>query len=114
MSSSLPVPRHSAPAGTGGLGQTYLCHFRLAVGNNNFYFRLVVGLTTLEELRYQTDMLQTFKILRGFDRVDSDTWSLPKGRHVNPNNQERIGSTEPEIPASPPGYQKKFLLKQGD
>jgi hypothetical protein len=32
-----------------------------------------LGLTTLEERRHQTDMLQTFKIQRGFDRVDSDT-----------------------------------------
>jgi hypothetical protein len=33
-----------------------------------------LGLTSLEERRRQTDMLQTFKILRGFDRVRSDTW----------------------------------------
>ncbi len=33
-----------------------------------------LGLTTLEERRHQTDILQTFKILRGFDRVNSDTW----------------------------------------
>jgi ribonuclease P/MRP protein subunit RPP40 len=33
-----------------------------------------LGLTTLEERRHQTDMLQTFKILRRFDRVSSDTW----------------------------------------
>jgi hypothetical protein len=33
-----------------------------------------LALTTLEERRHQTDMLQTFKILRGFDRVSSDTW----------------------------------------
>jgi hypothetical protein len=33
-----------------------------------------LSLTTLEERRHQTDMLQTLKILRGFDRVSSDTW----------------------------------------
>ncbi len=33
-----------------------------------------LGLTTLEERRHQTDMLQTFEILRGFDNVDSATW----------------------------------------
>jgi ribonuclease P/MRP protein subunit RPP40 len=33
-----------------------------------------LGLTTLEKRRNQTDMEQTFKILRGFDRVNSDTW----------------------------------------
>jgi hypothetical protein len=33
-----------------------------------------LGLTTLEERRHQTDMLQTFKIMRGFDNVDSATW----------------------------------------
>ncbi len=40
-----------------------------------------LGLTSLEERRHETDMLQTFKILRGFDRVSSRllilwTWSL--------------------------------------
>ena len=33
-----------------------------------------LGLTTLEERRHQADMVQTFKILRGFDKVKSDTW----------------------------------------
>jgi len=33
-----------------------------------------LGLTTLEERRHQADMLQTFKIMRGFDNVDSATW----------------------------------------
>ncbi len=33
-----------------------------------------LGLTTLEERRHQTDMLQTFEILKGFDRVNSVTW----------------------------------------
>jgi hypothetical protein len=33
-----------------------------------------LGLTTLEERRHQTNMLQTFKILRGIDRMDSDAW----------------------------------------
>ncbi len=33
-----------------------------------------LGLTTLEDRRHQTDMLQTFKILIGFDRVNSETW----------------------------------------
>jgi len=32
-----------------------------------------LGLPTLEERRHQTDMLQTFKIVRGIDRVDSST-----------------------------------------
>jgi ribonuclease P/MRP protein subunit RPP40 len=32
------------------------------------------GLPTLVERRHQTDMLQTFKIVRGIDRVDSSTW----------------------------------------
>jgi hypothetical protein len=33
-----------------------------------------IGLTTLEERRHQADMLQVFKIIRGFDKVDSSTW----------------------------------------
>jgi ribonuclease P/MRP protein subunit RPP40 len=33
-----------------------------------------LGLTTLEERRHQADMVQTFKILRGFDNVKSETW----------------------------------------
>ncbi len=33
-----------------------------------------LGLTTLEERRHQADMVQTFKILRGFDYVKSETW----------------------------------------
>jgi hypothetical protein len=33
-----------------------------------------LDLPTLEERRHQTDMLQTFKIVRGIDRVDSSTW----------------------------------------
>jgi hypothetical protein len=33
-----------------------------------------LGLPTLEERRHQADMLQTFKILRGIDRVDHKTW----------------------------------------
>jgi hypothetical protein len=37
--------------------------------------RLVeLGLTTLEERRHQMDMLQTFKIVKGHDRVDSTMW----------------------------------------
>ena len=33
-----------------------------------------IGLTTLEERRHQADMLQAYKIIRGFDKVDSTTW----------------------------------------
>jgi hypothetical protein len=33
-----------------------------------------LGLTTLEERRHQADMVQTFKILQGFDYVKSETW----------------------------------------
>ena len=33
-----------------------------------------LGMVTLEERRHQLDMLQTFKILNGFDRVKKDTW----------------------------------------
>ena len=33
-----------------------------------------LGLTTLEERRHQADMLQTFKIVRGIDKVNSKTW----------------------------------------
>jgi hypothetical protein len=32
-----------------------------------------LGLTTLEETRHQTDMLQVYKILTGKDRVSSET-----------------------------------------
>jgi hypothetical protein len=73
-----------------------------------------LSLTTLEERRHQTDMLQTLKILRGFDRVSSDTWFQRVDTSVGQNDQERSGSLEPETPASPPGYQKKFLLKQSN
>ncbi len=33
-----------------------------------------LGLTTLEERRHQADMLQTFKIVRGIDKVNSENW----------------------------------------
>jgi hypothetical protein len=33
-----------------------------------------LGLPTLEDRRHHADMLQTFKILRGIDRVDHSTW----------------------------------------
>jgi len=33
-----------------------------------------LGLQTLETRRRRFDMIQTFKILKGFDRVDSSTW----------------------------------------
>jgi len=33
-----------------------------------------LDITTLEERRHQADMLQTFKIVRGFDKVNSETW----------------------------------------
>jgi hypothetical protein len=33
-----------------------------------------LGLTSLEERRHQIDMTQTFKIIRGFDKVSSSTW----------------------------------------
>jgi hypothetical protein len=33
-----------------------------------------LGLTTLEERRHQADMVQTFKIMQGHDRVASNTW----------------------------------------
>jgi hypothetical protein len=33
-----------------------------------------LGFPTLEERRHQADMLQTFKIVRGIDRVDHSTW----------------------------------------
>jgi hypothetical protein len=67
-----------------------------------------LGPTTLEEHRHQTDMFQTLKILRGIDRVSSDTWFQRVDTSVR-TTQERSGSTEPETPASPPGYQKKFF-----
>jgi ribonuclease P/MRP protein subunit RPP40 len=35
---------------------------------------LELGLPTLEERRHQADMIQTFKIVRGIDRVDYTTW----------------------------------------
>jgi hypothetical protein len=33
-----------------------------------------LGLTTLDERRHQADMVQTFKIMQGHDRVASNTW----------------------------------------
>jgi len=33
-----------------------------------------LGMCTLEERRHQQDMIQTFKIIRGFDYVDSSYW----------------------------------------
>jgi hypothetical protein len=39
---------------------------------------LELGLTTLEERRHQVDMIPTFKIVRGFDKVDRDTWFRSK------------------------------------
>jgi hypothetical protein len=33
-----------------------------------------MGLTTLEERRHQTDMVQVFKIVTGNDMVKSDSW----------------------------------------
>ena len=33
-----------------------------------------LGLTSLEERRHQADMLQTFKIIHGLDKVKRETW----------------------------------------
>ena len=33
-----------------------------------------LGLTTLKDRRLRTDLIQTFKILKGFDNVNSNTW----------------------------------------
>jgi hypothetical protein len=35
---------------------------------------LELGLPTLEERRHQADKIQTFKIVRGIDRVDYNMW----------------------------------------
>ena len=36
-----------------------------------------LGLQTLRERRQRTDMIQTFKIINGFDRVPYSTWFTP-------------------------------------
>ena len=40
---------------------------------------LELGLVTLEERRHQIDMVQTFKILKGVDKVNRDTWFKSAG-----------------------------------
>ena len=41
-----------------------------------------LGLNTLKNRRIQIDLIQTFKILKGIDRVDPDTWINIVGDNV--------------------------------
>ena len=41
-----------------------------------------LGLNTLKDRRIQIDLVQTFKILKGIDRVDPDTWFNIVGENV--------------------------------
>ena len=41
-----------------------------------------LGLNTLKDGRIQIDLIQTFKILKGIDRVDPDTWINIVGDNV--------------------------------
>ena len=41
-----------------------------------------LGLNTLKDRRIQIDLVQTFKILKGIDRVDPDTWFNILGDNV--------------------------------
>ena len=59
-------------------------------------------LISLEDRRLRADLIQTFKILKGIDRVESSTWftNVPESRPVtrNTNNHDslhiRLNQTE--------------------
>ncbi len=58
-----------------------------------------LGMVTLAERRHQTDMVQVFKIVNGFDRVEAGTWF----NHVNPGNIITRSAADPLNIAKPRG-----------
>ena len=50
-----------------------------------------LGMLTLEERRHQSDMVQTFKMIRGFDAVDPGQWF----DHVNSSERMTRGVADP-------------------
>jgi hypothetical protein len=53
----------------------------------------------LEKIQQRSVALQTFKILRGFDRVNSETW-FQKGRYLSQSDKKCCGPTKPEAAVS--------------
>ena len=72
-----------------------------------------LGLTTLEERRHQLDMLQTFKILAGKDKVDKSTWFTMSSEsdRVTRATADPLSIRIP-FPGKPPRDQKAVLLPE--
>jgi hypothetical protein len=53
-----------------------------------------LGLCTLEERRHQLDMTQTFKILKGVDKVNKSTWFTPASERTSESDKNGSRSHE--------------------
>ena len=69
-----------------------------------------LGLTTLEERRHQADMLQTFKIVRGIDKVNSETW-FQMAAHAE-GYQELRRTAQSKAETCQVGGKKELFLQQ--
>ena len=58
-----------------------------------------IGLTTLQERRLRGDCIETFKMLRGFTKVDNSTWLTLLTRHEGP--QTRLSSDPLSLETKP-------------
>ena len=70
-----------------------------------------LGLTTLEERRHQLDMLQTYKIVHGKDKVNRDTWF----RMVGSSDRGTRAASDPlnmRIPAPRTELRKMFFSQR--
>ena len=59
-------------------------------------------LTTLEERRWRGDMIQTWRIMTGKDRVDASTWFdlEADSQELEPKQQEMLQDTMPSDPGT--------------
>ena len=56
-----------------------------------------VGLTTLKERRLRGDMIETFKTLKGFNKVEKDKWFTVVGEDARATRMTTIVTNEGEI-----------------
>ncbi len=71
-------------------------------------FNITAG--ALGERHHQADMLQAFKIIRGFDKVDN--YLVSEGGCFHQDNQKCGRPNKSEATSSETGNKEKFLLKQ--
>jgi hypothetical protein len=72
---------------------------------------LELGMVTLEERRHQLDMMQTYKIVKGLDKVKEDTWFVRAG---NSGRDTRL-TTDPlnlRVPAPRTELRRAFFSQR--